>query len=159
MGILTREALLQSSDLKEKEIELPTLDGSVVVRSLPAAYSNEASSEALEMTTVEHNGRSEQSTRISTAKLEALKVLHGLVDPKLSSLTEVNTFARKCGPAWHTIVKAIDDLSGLDKDAAERTEAMFRSGDRGETGHVAAGSADADGTRNGIATVPVRTGV
>lgn len=155
MAILSRESLLRASDLEEKEIHLPALGGSVRVRSLPAAYSNEAHSEAMEMITTEHKGRAQQSMRVNTVKLEALKVLHGLVDPKLNSIEEANALAQQIGRAWHTIVKAIDDLSGLDQEKVERTEAMFQPGGSGEAlGPVAV----RDGAGNGGSVVSVRAG-
>jgi hypothetical protein len=62
MGILSKEALLGASDLVEREVELPSIGGSVRVRSLPAAYSNEATSQALE---VSQGRRGEQTAKIN----------------------------------------------------------------------------------------------
>jgi len=157
MALLTREALLRASDLEDKEIELPTLGGSVRVRSLPAAYSNEAHSEAMEQVTTEHKGRAQVSLRVNSVKLEALKVLHGLVEPKLNSIADANTFAQQCGRAWQTIVKAIDDLSGLDAEKVERTEAMFHPGGSVEAQRDPAVPVP-DGGGNGGSAVPVRAG-
>lgn len=152
MAILTKDALLGATDLVEREIELPTLGGSVRVRSLPAAYSNQAQSEALEVVT---GRRGEQTAHVNTAKLEALQVLHGLIDPKFNSIEEVNTFAQQCGPAWHEIVKAIDEISGLDKEAIERANAMFQSGGPGPAGEVVGNGVGAGDSRPDL---PVRTG-
>lgn len=131
MPPLTKDALLGASDIVEREIDLPSIGGSVKVRSLPAAYANQAMSEALEVTT---GRRGEQSAKVNTEKLEALQVLHGLVEPKLDTLEEVRTFALHCGPAWRKVVEAIDELSGLDKDAVDKANALFRSGGPGEGG-------------------------
>lgn len=132
MTYASRDALLGASDIKEKDIELPTVGLTVKVRSLAAAYSNEAHSEALEFVTVEHKGRPERSARVNTVRLETLKVLHGLVEPKLNSIEDATVLSQRLGSAWQTIVKEIDELSGLDEETVERTEAMFRSGGRSE---------------------------
>lgn len=125
MAILTREALLGASDLTEREVDLPSIGGSVRVRSLPAAYSNQAMSEALEL---KQGPRNEQTATINTAKLEILQVLYGLVEPKLNSLIEAEQFAKQCGQAFKDVVRAIDELSGLDKEAIEQTQATFPVG-------------------------------
>lgn len=121
---LTRDALLSANDLIEKEVDLPSIGGKVKVRSLPAAYSNQATSEALEMKTV---GR-EQIATVNTAKLEVLQVLHALVEPKLNSVQDAETFATNCGPAFKEVVRVIDEISGVDKEALEKAEARFPAG-------------------------------
>lgn len=125
MTYMTRDALLSATDLREEDVELPTINGVVRVRALPAAFSSQASSEAIEYTT-DANGR--QGARINAARMEELQVLNGLVEPKLQSMQEVRIFAKRCGPAFKDVVAAIDKLSGVDKDAIERAEATFPSG-------------------------------
>ena len=153
MALLSKEQLLSASDLEEEEVELPSIGGSVRVRALPAAYSNQASSEAMKMVT---DARGEQIATVDTSKMEILQALHGLVDPKLSSEAEAQIFATKCGPAFKKVIAAIDRLSGVDKEAIENAEARFPAG---------AGSANGatvevpDGGGNGGPTVPVRAGV
>lgn len=152
MSRLTKDALLGASDLVEREVDLPSIGGSVAVRSLPAKYSNEAITEALEVNTTR---RGEQTSRVNTSKLEALKVLHGLIDPKFDTIEEVYAFAEKCGPAWQKIVETIDEISGINKEAVEKTTAMFQAGSPGaERGVVG------NGTRSGSSEPPVslRTG-
>lgn len=142
MGRLTKDALLAASDLKEEEVDLaPHVDGTVLVRSLPAAYSNQAVSEAMEMTTATSGA---QTARVNSAKLEELQVLHGLVDPKLSSLEEVRQLSHQVGAAWQRIVKKIQDLSGVDEKAVERTNAMFQGGGQSKEG-VSAGNGAGSG--------------
>lgn len=132
MGLLTKDALLAASDLTEQEVDLtPHVDGSVRVRSLPAAYANQAVSEAMEMTT---STSGQQTARVNSAKLEELQVLHGLIEPRLASLQEVQQFSRQCGRAWQKIVRAIQDISGVDEKAVERTNAMFQGGGEPATG-------------------------
>lgn len=125
MGRLTRDALLGASDLIEKEVELPSIGGSVVVRSLPAAYSNQASSESLKLIT---SARGEQMATVDTAHLEVLQVLHGLVEPKLNSIEDAQTFAQKCGPAFKEVIRVIDEISGVDKEALEKAATTFPAG-------------------------------
>lgn len=153
MGRLSKESLLSASDLEEAEVDLPTIGGSVVVRSLPAAYSNEAASKALKMT---EGPRGEQVATVDTAKLEILQVLHGLVDPKLSSVAEAEIFATKCGRAFKQVVAKIDELSGVDKEAIEKTDAKFPVGVEGANGS-AVGDAVAAG--DGRPDVSPRVGV
>lgn len=119
---LSKDALLCASDLVERDVELPSLNDTVRVRSLPAAYSNQAMHEATQMVTV----RGEQTVRIDVAKLEALQVLHGLVDPKLDSVEEAEALAQKLGPSWRRIVTTIDEISGVDKEAIEKANTMFQ---------------------------------
>lgn len=133
MGILSKEALLGASDLVEREVPLPTLgeDASVRVKSLPAAASNDAISMALEM---KQGPRGDQTSTINTAKLEVIQVFHGLVEPKLASLHEAEQLSKKLGPAWREIVRVIDEISGVDKDAWEKANAQFPDGGSEEAG-------------------------
>jgi hypothetical protein len=121
----SKEALLGASDLREEDVELPSVGLTVKVRSLSAAYSNQASSEALELKTTP---KGEQIATVNTAKLEALQALHGLVEPKLASLQEAEVFAQRCGPAFKEVIRVIDDISGVDKDAIEKANATFPVG-------------------------------
>ena len=152
MSHLTRDALLGASDLVERDVELPSIGGSVRVRSLPAAYSNQAQSEALEVVT---GRRGEQTAHVNTAKLEALQVLHGMIDPKLNSIEEAYTFAQRCGPAWRLVVDKIDEISGIDKATIEKTNATFRAGGAGEGGENVENGA---GAGSGGSDLHVRTG-
>lgn len=127
--MLSKEALLGASDLAEREVELPSIGGSVRVRALPAAHSNRAISQALEMVT---GRRGEQSARINQERLEILQAFHGLVEPKLSSELEAETFATNCGPAFKEVIRVIDELSGVDKEAIERAHALFQDGGSSE---------------------------
>lgn len=154
MSRLTKGELLGASDLREAEVELPSIGGSVLVRSLPAAYSNHAMSDALEVVT---DGRGRQSASVNTQKLEALQVLHGLADPKLDSIEEAHAFALRVGSAWRTIVSKIDEISGIDKEAIEKANATFPAGGPGEgRGSAGNGSAAEQGPRE--SDLPVRSG-
>lgn len=154
MSRLSKGELLGKSDLREAEVELPSIGGSVLVRSLPAAYSNQAMSDALEVVT---DSRGRQSASVNTQKLEALQVLHGLVDPKLDTLDEANGFALNVGSAWRTIVNKIDEISGIDKEAIEKANATFQAGGPGEGRPASNGDASGPGARE--PDLPVRSGV
>jgi hypothetical protein len=152
-NLLTKDALLAATDLREEELYLPTLGGSVRVRSLSAAYSNNAVSEA---STVE-NVRGEAIAKFSAAKLEELKVLQGLVDPKLDTVEEARQLSQQVGPAWKLIVEKIDELSGTSSEDVESTNQLFRSsgtsaGRSDEVNGAAGGRAGSDrGVRAGVA--------
>lgn len=152
MAMLSRDALLGASDLIEREVELPTIGGSVRVRSLPAAYSNQAMSEALEVVT---GARGEQTARVNTGKLESLQVLHALLEPKLTSIEDAQVFSQRCGPAWREVVKVIDEISGIRKEDIEQTQTTFPAGSSSP------GREDVDvsnGDRSAGPDLPVRTG-
>jgi hypothetical protein len=152
MSRLTKDALLGASDLVEREVELPSIGGSVLVRSLPAQYSNDAITQALR---VEVSKRGEQTSRVDTSKLESLKVLRGVIDPKFDTIEEVNAFAQQVGPAWQKIIETIDEISGITKEAVEKTAAMFQTGGT-DAGRPVVGN----GTHAGDSgsDLPMRTG-
>jgi hypothetical protein len=122
MGRLTSEDMRGASDLREEEVYLETLGGSVVVQGLGAAFSNDAQSQALEMKTVGDT----QIASVNSALMEEIQIHYGLKDPSLSR-EEVRGFMERCGPAVRDIVKKIDELSGVDKKAIEETTARFPS--------------------------------
>ena len=124
-------------DLKEADVEdVPVKGQSVRVRGLPAAYSNQAQSEALEMKTI---GR-EQIATVNTARLEILQFAHGVIEPEFS-VQEAEQVAQTYGPAFRKVIAKIDELSGVDKEAIEDANARFRVG---ETGPGDDGTAGAD---------------
>lgn len=153
MGRLTKETLLGATDLVEREVDLPSIGGSVKVRSLPAAYSNQASSEAMKLI---QGPRGEQQATIDTAKLELIQVLHGLVEPKLNSLEEASIFATRCGRAFKEVIRVIDEISGVDKDAIEQVDATFPAGGAGSNGSPVG---DAVGSGGSGSDLDVRVGV
>ena len=114
-------------DLQEADVEdVPVKGESVRVRGLPAQYSNEATSKALEMKTV---AGGEQIATVNTATLEVLQFHHGVIDP-VFSFDESKEIAEKFGPAFKKVVARIDELSGVDKQALEDAATRFpASGD------------------------------
>jgi hypothetical protein len=133
MSRISKDALLGASDLRKGEVVLDSLDGkpTVLVQGLGAGFSNQAQSEALEMTTTV---RGEQVARVNTARMEEIQVLHGMVEPKFDTIEEARHFMENNGPAARKIVAKIDELSGVDKAAIEEAEAIFPSGSEAEAG-------------------------
>lgn len=121
-----KDAWLQGpGDLAEADVEdVPVTGQSVRVRGLPAAYSNQATSEALELIT---GARGEQTAHINTEKLEVLQFAHGCIEPTFT-VDEARQVAQKFGPAFRKVIAKIDELSGVDKDAIEKTNATFQAG-------------------------------
>lgn len=143
MARSTKDSWLQGpSDLREDDVhDVPVPGESVRVRGLPAAYSNEAMSEALEMVT---GRRGEQTAHVNTEKLEVLQFAHGVIEPQFT-VDEARQIAQKYGPAFRKVIAKIDELSGTDKEAVKQTDAVFP--DRGTApengrpaGPVAAGA-------------------
>lgn len=124
------------SDLRTAEVEdVPVKGQTVLVRGLPAAYSNEAQSEALELI---NTPSGDQKATINSAKMEVLQFAHGVIEPQFS-LEEAEQIAQRFGPAFKKVIQKIDELSGVDKEAVDRATALFPAGgegegDRGEAG-------------------------
>jgi hypothetical protein len=140
MAILSKDTLLKANDLEEREVELPTIGGSVKIRALPAAYSSQASSEAMELQT---GRRGEQTARVNTVRLEELQVFHALIQPKLGSVEEARQFMQHCGPAARTLIEQIDEISGVRKEDLEAAQARFPVSGEGSVNNGPAQS-DAD---------------
>ena len=118
-------------DLREADVEdVPVKGESVRVRGLPAAYSNQASSEALKLTTT---NRGEQIATVDTAALEVLQFANGVIDP-VFEVEEAEQIAKKYGPAFKKVIAKIDELSGVDKEAIEAAQARFPTGGESEAG-------------------------
>ena len=132
MSRSTKQAWLEGpGDLREADVEdVPVKGQSVRVRGLPAAYSNQASSEALELKTT---NQGEQLATVNTARLEVLQFAHGVVEPVFSE-EEAAKVAEKFGPAFKKVIAKIDELSGVDKEAIEQAQATFPVGERRENG-------------------------
>jgi hypothetical protein len=128
----TKQSWLEGpGDLRTAEVEdVPVPGQSVLVRGLPAAYSNQASSEALEMRT---DRRGEQIATVNQARLEVIQFQQGVIEPEFSE-REAQQIAEKYGPAFKKVIAEIDSLSGVDKDAIEQANARFPSGGTSENG-------------------------
>jgi hypothetical protein len=149
----TKDAWLKGpGDLREADVEdVPVEGSSVRVRGLPAAYSNQAQSEALELRT---GSRGEQSATVNTSRLEILQFAHGVIDPTFS-VEEAEQVAQSYGPAFKKVIAKIDELSGVDKEAIADANARFPAGGTGESGSDLGA---ANGTGDGGPDIPARTG-
>ena len=108
-------------DLQTAIVEdVPVKGKHIKVQGLAAAYSNRASSEALEMKQV---GR-DQVASVNTERLEIIQFAQGVVEPKTDE-AQAKVIAEKYGPAFKKVVAKIDELSGVDKEAIENAEARF----------------------------------
>jgi hypothetical protein len=138
-------------DLAEAVVEdVPVKGQSVKVRGLPAAYSNQASSEALELKQV---GPAQIAT-VNTAKLEVLQFQHGVIDPEFTR-DEAEQVSKRFGPAFKKVIAKIDELSGVDKEAINEANARFPSSGASENGTDVG---DADSTGSSGPSVPSRAG-
>jgi hypothetical protein len=126
------EELTGATDLEEKDVELESIGMTVRVRALAGAYSNKAISEAYETTVVNVRGRQEQTSHLNVQRLEELQVQYGLVQPTLSTVAQVRAFSQRTGKAWQTVVKAIQDISGLNNEEIAKSDSLFRAGGGGE---------------------------
>lgn len=154
MARSTKDAWLSGpGDLKEADVEdVPAKGQSVRVRGLPAQYSNQAQSEALEMKTI---GATQIAT-VNVARLEVLQFAHGCVDPSFS-VEEAQQVAEKFGPAFKAVIAKIDELSGVDKQAVEDATARFQGSGTSSTGEGEAGDNGAP-TGSSRPAVPARAG-
>lgn len=130
MSRSTKESWLQGpGDLKEDDVHDVPVDGqSVRVRGLPAKYSAEIQSQLK----IEQQGR-EQVARIDVASMERLQFVHGVVEPVFTE-QEASLVQERFGPAFRKVIARIDELSGIDKEAIEKTEQRFLAGGAGEGG-------------------------
>ena len=133
------------STLKTKEIEVEELGGEVLIRELPASYTAEIASNIQ----IIQDGR-EQRAKVDTPKMERLQFAFGVIDSEgepMFTEAEVKDLAERHGRAFKTVIAAIDDLSGVDKEAIEQSEATFpaRAEKPGHDGQ--AGSSDANRDR------------
>lgn len=140
----TKEAWLTGpGDLEEADVEdVPVPGMSVRVRGLPAQYSNEASSKALEYRATPQG---DQVATINTGTMEVLQFTYGVIDPKFSE-PEARIIAQRFGPAFRRVIEKIDELSGVDKEAIKQANTHFQPGGESEAGgDVADESANGSG--------------
>ncbi len=150
----TKDAWLQGpGDLKEADVEdVPIPGQSVRVRGLPARYSAEVQGQ-LKLVT---EGR-EQIARIDVPAMEMLQFVHGVIDPQFSE-AEARQVQERYGPAFKKVIAKIDELSGIDKEAIEKTEQRFPVGGAGPAGTDMGNGAPA-GSGGSAVRARTRTGV
>ena len=142
-----------AGDLKEAVVEdVPVKGESVLVRGLPAQYSNQASSEALELTT--SVGGAAQVATVNTARLEVLQFAHGCIDPSFTE-AEAQRIAESFGPAFKKVIAKIDELSGVDKEAIAEANGRFPGGGTSPNGPELGDAATAGSGRSDL---PARVG-
>lgn len=142
-----------AGDLREADVEDVPVEGeSVRVRGLPAAYSNQAISEALESKTI---GTTQIQT-VNKGRLEVLQFAHGCVDPQFS-VDEAQHIAEHFGPAFTKVIAKIDELSGTDKEAIDEANARFQGGRNGKADTGEAGLPATPGGDGGP-NIPARVG-
>lgn len=143
MAFLDKNAWNKPS-LKTSEVEVSELGGSVRIRELPAEYSAEVASN-VKLTT---EGR-EQVARVDTATMEKLQFAYGVIDEQGAPMfneNEVVDLQKKHGRAFRVVIQAIDDMSGLDKEAIEKAEARFPARGASESGKNVGAGASAGGS-------------
>jgi hypothetical protein len=124
----TKDAWLTGpGDLRETDVEdVPVPGQTVRVRGLSARYSAEVQAQLK----LVQEGR-EQVAKIDVATMERLQFVHGVVEPQFNE-HEAKQIQERFGPAFRKVVAKIDELSGIDKDAIEATEARFPEGEGGQ---------------------------
>ncbi len=128
MARLSKDAWRKSS-LRTKEVEVDELGGSVLIRELPASVTADLSG-LIDMVQV---GR-EQRAKVDVASMERRQFALGVVDDDHQPLyteEEAGEFQQIHGRAFKTVVNAIDEFSGVDKEALEQSEARFPSSRNG----------------------------
>jgi len=146
----TKDAWLQGpGDLRQEEVQdVPVPGQSVLVRGLPAKYSAEIQGQ-LKLVT---EGR-EQIAKIDVPAMELLQFVHGVIEPTFTR-EEAAIIQERYGPAFRKVIERIDALSGIDKEAIDKTEQRFPAGGEGESGPDVG---DATAAGNGGPAVPART--
>jgi hypothetical protein len=147
----TKQSWLDSpGDLKEADVDdVPVPGESVRVRALSARYSADVQSQVKLVT----QGR-EQIAKIDVPTMELLQFVHGVIEPQFTE-DEAKQVQERFGPAFRKVIEKIDALSGIDKEAIEKTEQRFPAGGAGEAGPPLA---DGVAAGNGGSAVPARAG-
>jgi len=148
----TKEAWLTGDgDLREADVEdVPVPGQTVRVRALSAKYSAEVQGQMKLVS----DGR-DQVAKIDVAGMELLQFQHGVVEPSFGP-AEVAIIQEKFGPAFRKVLAKIDELSGIDKEAIEKTEARFPAGGTEPDPGVAVPDGVAAGNGGSDLPVPAR---
>lgn len=124
MARITKDGWKNSS-LRTKEVEVEELGGSVLIRELPASVSADLSG-LIDMVQVGQ----EQRAKVDVATMERRQFAYGVIDEDhepMFSEDEAGALQGKHGRAFKTVVEAIDEFSGVNKDAIKESEARFPS--------------------------------
>ena len=101
-SMLTKEQILASSDLAEREVECPEWGGSVKIRGLSLATRNNIANGATDMI----------NSKIDTEKMQVLTFIESVVEPKFT-IADFEALRNKSATAMDRVVKAIYDASGV----------------------------------------------
>lgn len=122
-----KKSAWNSASLKQKEIEVPALGGSVLIRELPAKYSAELN----QLYSMKTSG-GESSASVDLVTQERLKFAYGVINDDGTSMftqDEVAEIAKKHGSAFSVVIEAIDELSKTTpKETADQVERFPASG-------------------------------
>jgi hypothetical protein len=109
MALLTKDQILEASDLKTTEVEVPEWGGSVMVRTMTG--SDRDAFEATLITTLEDGTRKPNMANMRT-KLVALTLV-GSDGSLLFSVDDVERLALKSAAALERVFDAAQTLNGL----------------------------------------------
>lgn len=156
MDRLTDAAWLGTTTLQTEEVEVPELNGTVLIKELPGEFATS------HFVVVENPGTRHARSRVDYEALERAQFRLGVVEPTFTE-EQVVEIAKKHGSAYRRVIAAIDKLSGLDKESAEQTAARFPARGSGETGTNGTGDAAGDSgsavrMRTGASAGEERTG-
>lgn len=149
----TKEAWLTGpADLKEAVVEdVPVKGSNVLVRSLPATYSNRAVAEAQRLT---QTAKGDAQVTVDTERLEILQFAFGVVEPQFN-VDEAKIIAERYAVAFKRVIAKIDELTGLSEKEVEDSQARFHGGEESEDGPAVGNGAAAGSARS---DVPARAG-
>ena len=102
-------------DLLEEDVE-DVFGGKVRIRALTAAQNARIRQQAMNF--------GGPTAKIDWTEMERLQFRYGVIEPKLEA-DQVKRLHIKSGPSFAKVIKAIDDLSGTDKEALRKAEAEF----------------------------------
>ncbi|MFC5524016.1 hypothetical protein [Polaromonas jejuensis] len=128
MKILTKDQILEASDLKNEAVEVPEWGGSVLVRTMTGADRDafEAS-----LTTTLPDGARKPNMANMRAKLVALAVV-GEDGNRLFEVNDVDRLALKSAAALERVFAAAQRINGLgaqaEEDAAKNSKAGLSEG-------------------------------
>lgn len=111
---LTREQILESSDLTDDEVEVPEWGGTVKVRGFTKRQQRQFVKDA----TVDG--------KVDEDRYEVLTFIHGVTEPKFSA-EDYEALLDKSATAMNRVLLAIARLSGADPTAVREAEKAFRS--------------------------------
>ena len=111
--ILTVEEILTAPDLEEKRVEVPEWGGSVRIRS----FTKEQQQALRKAATV--------GGEVDNDYLELLMFVNGVIEPRFSEDQAVLLKDKNAG-AVDRVLKALMEITGLNKDAVKAAEKRFR---------------------------------